>query len=555
MKIVQTLWTKPGLNAGWIDRRFHFISWALSCLQLCKYYDEVELYTDSEGKRILIDELKLPYTKVHVVLDDFSYPTYLWAIPKIFTYSLQEKPFLHIDGDVFIWEPLDERQTNMPFVFQNLEIEKNVPSFYTAIFKDLLSKNTQPGYWPDWIERPSWNNITAFNAGVFGGTDIDFIRKHAKAAFGFIDQYADDIARMIKPQNANHLAEQVLSKYLADQWNITTSSILPPQYFRNPDATILEYAIIDQFGISPHGKKYLHLVGEFKQTLKICKDLSRSIYAHYPEYYERVLNTFQPDYYKAKQYALAVGEGDKPDQAVEMPFDEYEPFSFSEHEYSIQTKSNKLKPNRIFYRTIRIYQYLTQKELGISPYLPTQAFKESLNQEINAVEDKGHQERIQDLFHYELAKYSFALEARSDKYYQDKENDFAQLQNQIYALLASDQLENMSFQFNKDFEIHYSKWDWKKRTKEEFMDNLRIEPENAKTIFIPEAITASVIEYDVSAINYIVLYSFYEPITFKEGFDLVCQYIDGDPSEEFKASVTNSLIHLVKDRVLLCNGF
>ena len=35
------------------------MSWALSCLSLREHYDEVALYTDSEGKRILIDELHL----------------------------------------------------------------------------------------------------------------------------------------------------------------------------------------------------------------------------------------------------------------------------------------------------------------------------------------------------------------------------------------------------------------------------------------------------------------------------------------------------------------
>ena len=75
------------------------MSWTLSCLSLREHYDEVVLYTDTagnprsddekplnvvsylglgremlfptEGQRILIDELHLPYTDVQVVFDDF----------------------------------------------------------------------------------------------------------------------------------------------------------------------------------------------------------------------------------------------------------------------------------------------------------------------------------------------------------------------------------------------------------------------------------------------------------------------------------------------------
>jgi hypothetical protein len=48
------------------------MSWALSCLSLREHYDEVELYTDSAGYHILIEVLQLPYTKTHVIFDDFQ---------------------------------------------------------------------------------------------------------------------------------------------------------------------------------------------------------------------------------------------------------------------------------------------------------------------------------------------------------------------------------------------------------------------------------------------------------------------------------------------------
>ena len=63
MRIVQTFWS-GGKNPlehsfGWLYLEYNLISWALNCLSLREHYDEVALYTDSEGKRILIDKLHL----------------------------------------------------------------------------------------------------------------------------------------------------------------------------------------------------------------------------------------------------------------------------------------------------------------------------------------------------------------------------------------------------------------------------------------------------------------------------------------------------------------
>ena len=70
MRIVQTFWTAgqdPLKHAfGWLHPEYNLMSWALSCLSLREHYDEVALYTDSEGKRILIAVFskKIEITKV-----------------------------------------------------------------------------------------------------------------------------------------------------------------------------------------------------------------------------------------------------------------------------------------------------------------------------------------------------------------------------------------------------------------------------------------------------------------------------------------------------------
>ena len=67
-----------------------------------EHYEEVVLYTDTNGYRVFGELLKLPYTDIVVQYDNLPCPEQHWAYPKLLTYSLQEKPFLHVDGDVFL---------------------------------------------------------------------------------------------------------------------------------------------------------------------------------------------------------------------------------------------------------------------------------------------------------------------------------------------------------------------------------------------------------------------------------------------------------------------
>lgn len=124
--IVQSFWTgqqNTETNSfGWLSPKFHALSWALSSLQLSKFYD-VELYTDNNGCELLINKLQLPYKKVHVVLDELNhFHKDFWALPKIKTYSLQKEAFLHVDGDVFIWEKFPGKLLRSDIISQNLEI-------------------------------------------------------------------------------------------------------------------------------------------------------------------------------------------------------------------------------------------------------------------------------------------------------------------------------------------------------------------------------------------------------------------------------------------------
>lgn len=180
MKIVQSFWSgnKKDINNnyGWYSARYNWLSWILSCNQLIKFYDNVELYTDDFGYDVLINKLKLPYTKVHVVLNELDkYHNDLWAIAKIKVYSLQDEPFIHIDGDVFIWDRFPKSFINSNLFAQNLE---NTTDYYREMWNGISSELK---FIPDEM-LPFHNNQTNLcaNMGIIGGTDIDFFKEYIK---------------------------------------------------------------------------------------------------------------------------------------------------------------------------------------------------------------------------------------------------------------------------------------------------------------------------------------------------------------------------------------
>ena len=181
MKIVQSYWSRPSkfkdegkfgrTVGGFLDERFHYMGWALSCLTLKKWYKNIELVTDSVGAPLFINQLNLPYTSTSVCLDELNhYHPELWAIGKIKAYQIQTEPFLHIDGDIFIWKKLGDLSFHKsPLIVQNVEYDCkwNIEA--------MVNNEKKLSFLPEEINGAyKKSDFTSINAGVIGGTDLDF---------------------------------------------------------------------------------------------------------------------------------------------------------------------------------------------------------------------------------------------------------------------------------------------------------------------------------------------------------------------------------------------
>ena len=286
MKIIQSFWTGNKINKdksfGWLSSKYHYLGWILSANQLRKFYDDVTLYTDEKGYKILIEKLKLPYSSVEVVLDSLNnYNEDLWALSKIKTYSLNTSPFLHVDGDVFIWKEFNEELLNKPLIAQNIE-------------------TTTEYYWKMWNQiRPFLSYIPkeihffdnqlhnkAFNMGIFGGNDIEFISKYCHRSFEFVDKNKDSLP-VGTSFNFNIFFEQVLLYEMALKNNKKVSFLINENIGDN------EYKGFGNFEEIPEDRTYLHLLGFFKRQHLVCNKLDIYVQKYYPEHYYHIENLLE----------------------------------------------------------------------------------------------------------------------------------------------------------------------------------------------------------------------------------------------------------------------
>lgn len=225
MNFVQSFWVSPSLvqshsieqryNGGWIYPGQTLRSFALSASLLKKNYPDqpLKLVTDNLGKKYLVDYLQLPYDEVSTSLEDIEYTPPFWSLGKIYAYREQEEPFIHLDGDVFVWdEVILQKLLNKKLVCQTPEN----PAFYQKWMQGLYASIKKLP--EDFIEFLEQDQLKGVNAGVIGGTDVDLIKEYADYALGLVERLTS--SNGTQNGNINMIVEQSSFLYFARKANI-----------------------------------------------------------------------------------------------------------------------------------------------------------------------------------------------------------------------------------------------------------------------------------------------------------------------------------------------
>lgn len=278
IKIVQSYWSKAYnrmYNFGWAHRLVHYMSWALSCMQLRKFYRNVELVTDEEGYDLLIEKLKLPYSSVKVALDSKLKPETVWTLGKFEAYRLQDRPFIHVDGDIYIWKRFPSRIEKAGLVAQN--IERNYP-FNVNILNEMCRLSFKFPFNP--MKR---GDMIEANMGITGGNDIGFIQKYHDCAQNFLKENLNKLSSLSKGEDSiTTIMEQYLFYELAQIENKKIEYLIP-------EFPYSKMCLLTMFHLLPSSVEYIHCLGANKRTDISCDRVARLLLYHYPQTYNHIL--------------------------------------------------------------------------------------------------------------------------------------------------------------------------------------------------------------------------------------------------------------------------
>jgi len=288
MNIVQTYYNKNvakyGLNfsGGYLSPEVYWLSMAYSCLLLRKYNtsNKIVLYANRSIIDILVGKFNLPYDEFVDLEDLGQLAEWFYCWPKLVTYSLQKSPFIHVDTDVFISAPLGKKFHNAELIAQH---EEKDSVFYRVVYDNAIAdKIILPAFLEECYED---RFIKSYNAGLFGGKDLDFIKEYINEILKFTHNNQCQLKNSQKKFLYNVLMEQWFFYALSRQKNKNVKTYYDSVItnFKMPGIPTPERIIYDS------DMKYVHIM-EYKDNIRCNKYIVYRMATEFPDYYKRITN-------------------------------------------------------------------------------------------------------------------------------------------------------------------------------------------------------------------------------------------------------------------------
>lgn len=193
----------------------------LSAYLIKKHYGECHLITDMISKPHF---QSIPFTTITTELESLGDTlSFNWALGKLYVYNILSKrgeSFLHIDYDVFLWNPLPVNFLNKSVITQSIESK-----IYKKYYLSLIKHKCKNKYLLNDIKE----NDDAYNMGIFGGNDLDFIEKYSKSAIEFsLDRENQNIFEEVHAHTTSAVAvvcEQYYLKRASEYYSIPITTL------------------------------------------------------------------------------------------------------------------------------------------------------------------------------------------------------------------------------------------------------------------------------------------------------------------------------------------
>jgi len=286
MPAVWSHWSKPFISshpgAIWLSIKHYLMSFVLSLENAKQHFKETRLITDSIGAAMLVDEIGLEFDQVSVELDFLNnqYGFDWWNLGKLHAYRIQDKPFIHLDNDVFLWKPLPTTLLEAPVFAQNPEFFTENSDYYLPSEFEMAINQIEKGWLPEewkWSRNLFGHFQKSMNTGIFGGQRPDLIHYAANLAFQILDHPINQISleSIEKKAQIAGMLEMYLPAACIDCY--FGADVFAKYLFTSAEEAFEKG---DSIG-------YTHLLGSSKRNLSIISRLEKRVEKEYPIYYER----------------------------------------------------------------------------------------------------------------------------------------------------------------------------------------------------------------------------------------------------------------------------
>lgn len=288
MLYVHSMWSKPAMknktDNSYILKNFYI--YLLSVLLIKKHGHKIELYCDKNTYEIFS---LIPYDNIHVIdFDSDGISSVFWIWAKIKAQLLINEPYVHIDGDVFLFRDIIGNKLESgeySVVVQSTENDKTIGDWFNNVYVDTVNPYLKLSNKHD-IE---WNkyNLFAYNCGVVGFSDMKLKNIYLnKVKELLVDISNDDEFKYDgnKYGGIFMITEQALLYYIINENNIKPLEILPLN-------KMIEYNY-DWYDRLPKEIGYCHMLGISKYKENIKEKIRYKILKYFPQY-ANVVYTFE----------------------------------------------------------------------------------------------------------------------------------------------------------------------------------------------------------------------------------------------------------------------
>jgi hypothetical protein len=289
VRVVWSFWSKPFQEYKrrmWHGALHHLLAWGLSLRLASRHYQETALVTDSAGKTLLVDRLGLSFTHVSTELDLLrKVDPGWWALGKLVAYSLQDRPFLHLDTDVFLWKPL-------PLALVNAPVFAQCPEDHPPLAECCGPREVEWAFRQHGLELPAeweWSRSRGLkyyreaNCGILGGNRVDFLQYYANLAIDLILNRAHASAWAMFGERSGY--NMVLEQFLL-QACVEFHRSDPESPFRGIGIRYLFSSFADAFNHEAAARAgFTHLLGDAKRDSAVAERLEKRSLAEDPEFY------------------------------------------------------------------------------------------------------------------------------------------------------------------------------------------------------------------------------------------------------------------------------